>query len=176
MTPEPSPPAAAKARKRALVLDTSAILSGKANFDGILYAPPAVVGEFEAGGKSRRQLEYMLEAGLRVIAPAAANVAAAEEAATRTGDLAKLSDADLEVLALARELSGCVVTDDYAIQNVAATLKIPFQAVNQAGIEEVVHWVYRCRGCGKAYADLAKECVVCGSEVRAVRGGAAPKP
>jgi UPF0271 protein len=160
----------AKARKRTLVLDTSAILSGKPAPDGILYAPPAVVDEFQAGGKSRRQLDYMLEAGLRVIPPQAASLGIAEEAATRTGDLAKLSEADLEVLALARDVHGCVVTDDYAIQNVAATLKIPFEPINQAGIKEVVQWQYRCIGCGKAYQQLAKECIVCGSEVRAVRG------
>ena len=166
----PPPPAGAKARKRTLVLDTSAILSGKPAPEGVLYAPPAVVAEFQEGGRSRRQLDYMLEAGLRVIAPKPASVGAAEEAAGRTGDLAKLSEADLEVLALAQDLQACVVTDDYAIQNVAASLKIPFEAVNQAGIQEVIHWEYKCRGCGKQYQALAKECVVCGSEVRAVRG------
>ena len=159
-----------RSRKRTLVLDTSAILSGKPTPDGVLYAPPGVVGEFNDGGKSRRQLEYMLEAGLRVIPPTAAALGAAEEAAGRTGDLAKLSEADLEVLALAKDVNGCVVTDDYAIQNVAATLKIPFEPINTDGIEEVIHWQYKCRGCGKDYRELAKECIVCGSEVRAVRG------
>jgi UPF0271 protein len=159
-----------KPRKRNLVLDTSAILAGKPAPDGILYAPPGVIAEFNEGGKSRRQLDFMLEAGLRVIPPNAPSLAAAEEAATRTGDLPKLSEADLEVLALAKDVNGCVVTDDYAIQNVAATLKIPFQAINTAGITEVIHWQYKCRGCGKDYRDLVKECIVCGSEVRAVKG------
>jgi endoribonuclease Nob1 len=159
-----------KARKRTLVLDTSAILSGKPAPEGILYAPPGVIGEFEEGGKSRRQLDYMLEAGLRVIPPTPQSVAVADEAASRTGDIHKLSETDLEVLALAKDVHGCVVTDDYAIQNVAATLKIPFQPINQAGITQVVTWAYKCRGCGKQYQDLAKECTVCGSEVRAVKG------
>lgn len=163
-------PNSGRSRKRTLVLDTSAILAGKPSPDGVLYAPPGVVDEFGPGGKSRRQLEYMLEAGLRVIPPSAAALGAAEEAATRTGDLPKLSEADLEVLALAKDVNGCVVTDDYAIQNVAATLKIPFEAINTAGITEVIHWQYKCRGCGKDYRELAKECIVCGSEVRAVRG------
>lgn len=171
MTPDVPPSAGAKPRKRSLVLDTSAILSGKPpNPEGVLYAPPGVVREFQEGGRARRQLDYLLEAGLRVIPPTPASVGAAEEAATRTGDLAKLSEADLEVIALAKDLNAFVVTDDYAIQNVAATLKIPFQPANQTGIQEVVHWEYRCRGCGKDYRELAKECIVCGSEVRAVRG------
>ena len=164
-------PPGAKGRKRTLVLDTSAILSGKPpSPEGVLYSPPAVVAEFEPGGRTRRQLDYMLEAGLRVIEPTTASIGEAESAATRTGDFPKLSEADIEVLALARDLHGGVVTDDYAIQNVAAAMKIPFQPVNQAGITEVVHWQYKCRGCGKAYQDLAKECNVCGSEVRAVKG------
>lgn len=166
----PNDPPAAKARRRTLVLDTSAILSGKPPAsDAILYAPPAVIAEFQDGGKARRQLDYMLEAGLRVIPPTAPSILAADEAASRTGDIAKLSEADLEVLALAQDVKGCVVTDDYAIQNVAATLKIPFEVVNQAGIKEVIHWAYKCRGCGKQYKELAKECLVCGSEVRAVK-------
>jgi UPF0271 protein len=168
--PHEAEPQGSKGRKRVLVLDSSAILSGKPAPEGILYAPPGVVAEFQPGGKSRRQLEFLLEAGLRVIPASASAAAVAEEAASRTGDITKLSEADLEVLALAQDVQGCVVTDDYAIQNVAATLKIPFQPVNQAGIKEVVHWEYKCRGCGKQYRELAKECLVCGSEVRAVKG------
>jgi UPF0271 protein len=154
-----------------LVLDSGAILAGKApQHDSVLYAPPAVVDEFQPGGRSRRALDYMLEAGLRVIPPSSDALGAAEEAAGRTGDLPKLSAADLEVLALARDVHGCVVTDDYAVQNVAATLHIPFEPIVQPGITEVIVWSYKCRGCGKQYQDLVKECNVCGSEVRAVKG------
>lgn len=158
-------------RRRTLVLDSGAILAGKpVDHDAVLYAPPAVVDEFQPGGKSRRALDYLLEAGLRVIPPSAQALGEAEEAASRTGDLPKLSPADLEVLALARDVQGCVVTDDYAVQNVAARLHIPFEPIVQPGITEQVTWSYKCRGCGKQYASLAKECSVCGSEVRAVKG------
>lgn len=171
MMHDPQHPAGAKAKKRTLVLDSGAILAGKPlDSDHVMYAPPAVVDEFQPGGKSRRALDYLLEAGLRVIPPSAQALGEAEEAATRTGDLPRLSGADLEVLALAKDVNGCVVTDDYAVQNVCATLHIPFEPIVQQGITEVIVWTYKCRGCGKVYPDLAEECSVCGSEVRAVKG------
>lgn len=160
----------AKPKKRPLVLDSSMILSGKTPpSDEVMYTCQAVLDEFRDGGKSRRNLEYLLEAGLRVTNPSRRAVAETEEVAGRTGDMGKLSPADLQVLALARELGGCVVTDDYSIQNVAATLKIPFQPVAQEGIKEVLRWEYRCRGCGKLYPDARAECDICGSEVRPVK-------
>ncbi|MCA1814248.1 MAG: DNA-binding protein [Halobacteriales archaeon] len=163
--------AASGKRRRTLVLDSGAISAGKPlDHEGVLYAPPAVVDEFQPGGRSRRALDYLLEAGLRVIPPTPAALGEVEEAASRTGDLPKLSGADLEVLALARDVQGIVVTDDYAVQNVAARLNLPFEAILQPGITEQITWSYKCRGCGKQYATLAKECAVCGSEVRAVKG------
>jgi len=160
----------AKARRPPLVLDTSAILSGKTPpANEILYAPTSVVDEFQPGGRSRRHLEYLLEAGLRVIDPKPASVVEIEEAASQTGDGSKLSTADVAVLALAKELSACVLTDDYRMQNVAASIKIPFQPLLQEGIKEVLRWAYRCRGCGKQYETAAPECDVCGSEVRQVK-------
>jgi UPF0271 protein len=160
---------------RAVVLDTSAILSGKASAllqakDGsAFYAPESILEEFRRPGRDRRALEYLLEAGLRLVGPTVESTRRAEEAAGRTGDDRKLSSVDVDVIALAVDLKATIRTDDYSIQNVASVLLIPFQGIAQAGIQEVWEWVYRCRGCGRIYPNLVKECNVCGSEVRAVK-------
>lgn len=160
------------AKKRPLVLDSSAIMAGKpVSAEMVLYAPPSVINEFNNGGRSRRNLDYLLEAGLRVIDPKPQTVVEVEEVATSTGDYHRLSRTDLEVLALAKDVGGVIVTDDYSIQNVAATIKLAFEpAGHETGITEILKWEYRCRGCGKKYPDGAKEdCDVCGSEIKAVR-------
>jgi UPF0271 protein len=160
------------AKKRPLVLDSSAIMSGKpVSSEMVLYAPPSVITEFNVGGRSRRNLDYLLEAGLRVIDPKPKTVVEVEEVATQTGDYHRLSKTDMDVIALAKDVGGIIVTDDYSIQNVAATIKLPFEAAgHEAGITEVLKWEYRCRGCGKKYADGArKDCDVCGSEIKAVK-------
>ena len=56
--------------KRPIVLDTSAILSGtQFPANGVMYTSPSVLDEIQGGGKSRRGLDYLLEAGLRVDVP-----------------------------------------------------------------------------------------------------------
>jgi UPF0271 protein len=160
---------------RAVVLDTSAVLSGMAgqllaskNQDAF-YAPESILEEFRRPGRDRRALDFLLEAGLRLVTPSPANLRRAEEAAAKTGDDRKLSGVDVDVLAVALDVKGTIRTDDYSIQNVASTLVVPFQGIAQQGIQEVWEWVYRCRGCGRIYPGIVKECSVCGSEVRAVK-------
>ena len=87
--------------------------------------------------------------------------------AKRTGDIYKLSETDIKVLAKALELKGLgdavLVTDDYSIQNVAKVLDIKVEAVVQPGISKAFKWVKVCKGCGRRVdGDV---CPVCGSEV-----------
>lgn len=157
------------------VLDTSAVLSGKAPALPA-YAPESILGEFARPGRDRRALDYLLETGLRLVPPTLANLRRVEEAAGKTGDDRRLSPVDLDVLAVALDVHGTIHTDDYSIQNVASVLDIPFRGIAQAGISEVITWVYRCRGCGRIYPDVVKECTVCGSEVKQVKARPGQKP
>jgi len=75
----------------------------------------------------------------------------------------------MEVLAKALEIRGVVVSDDYAIQNLAKALKLEVLPYNQPGIRKELEWVLRCSGCGRYYKEeisRMKECPICGSEVR----------
>ncbi|MGQ0537274.1 MAG: NOB1 family endonuclease [Methanobacteriota archaeon] len=156
--------------KRPLVLDTSALLSGKTiPANGVMYTSPRILDEFQHGGRSRRTLDYLLEAGLRVDVPKKESLSKVEEAAHKTGDSGRLSEADVELLALAVDVKGTLVTDDYSIQNVAATLSLPFETIAQQGIQQIFTWEYRCAGCGRKYEAIVKECSVCGSPIKTVK-------
>jgi len=151
------------------VLDTSAILSGRWQA-GNVVTTPGVIDEFEEGGHSFRMLQYAREAGLDVMLPSDSAMQKVRDAARRTGDLPVLSDTDIELLALAAMLGDAtVVTDDYAMQNVARELTLQYEAVVEKGIDEQWTWRYRCRSCGR-WADAGVEqCPVCGGPVRRVR-------
>ncbi len=151
------------------VLDTSAILSGRWQ-GGDVVTTPGVIDEFEEGGHSFRMLQYAREAGLDVMLPSSDAREQVEAAARRTGDLSALSETDVAVLALAASLDDAtVVTDDYAMQNVAAELSLPYEPVAEEGISEQWRWRRRCTSCGRWVDSGAERCPVCGGPVRRVR-------
>ncbi len=155
-----------------IVLDTSALLSGLPPPNGFtLIVPPGVRGEIDVKGKSGRGFDYLLSAGLETRMPGASAVARVKEAATKTGDITKMSPADLEVVALALDLGCGLVSDDYRIQNVAAQLGVSAKPASQQGITTQWEWTFRCRGCARFFdaAPKRNECPVCGHEVRTVR-------
>ncbi len=148
------------------VMDSSALLGG-ASFTGSdrLYLPPGVESELRGDQGFERLRDLVLE----VREPPPERLREATAAAQRTGDLPTLSRADLEVLALALDLRLPIVTDDYAIQNVAAVLGLACVPVRERGIREVRTWMFRCRSCGKVHDRPLAECPICGGEVRRSR-------
>jgi len=156
-----------------LVLDASAVLSGVTiPCTDELLMPPLVEAEL-GHAWVRRKLDYLKEVCLRVLEPSRAAVEAIKAKCRETGDDARLSDADIHVLALARESGATILTDDYSIQNIARSQGIPYRPVSQKGIGAVFIWKYRCSGCKKFFETALKECPVCGAEVRSYRGKAA---
>ncbi len=153
-----------------LVLDTTAILSGM-DFAGEVYVPSSVLREARKGGLDPR-LEAVLETKSRVFEPRTRELRVVSQASIETGDDASLSQTDQEVLALALQLEAAVVTDDYAIQNVAARLGLQYEPALLPGIRKEEEWSFRCRGCGRYWPRTLEACPVCGAEVRRYRGRA----
>jgi UPF0271 protein len=148
------------------VLDTSAFIYGIAP-GGEMETVPAVYAEVK-DDRSRLKLE-LLE-GLRVVEPDSRYVAKVSEAARESGDHMKISKADGDLLALAIQEAEAgkdvvVMTDDYAVQNVARQLGVRTAALRQKKTRDSVAWEKRCMGCGRAFAD-GEECPVCGSPLR----------
>lgn len=153
---------------RPLVLDSTFFLLGwrLADIPGraLLFTVPEVLEEVRST-EGRLRLSALPE--LSVASPSRDSVRRVMEALRETGD--RLSDADLKVVALALELGGEVVSDDYSVQNVCGRLAVPFRPLFTPGIKKVFRWGYRCLSCGSVYFHDHGRCPRCGGPLRRIR-------
>jgi len=156
-------------RQKKLILDTSAILSRRVSLmQGNVVTTPSVLDEIRLG-KIARYTGFSSDM-MDILAPGRESLSAAREAAEATGDLHELSSTDLDVIALCLDLHGILVTDDYAMQNVASRLGLEFMGADLKPIDRDIRWQYRCTGCGKTFQQHVEICPVCGHQTkRAVR-------
>jgi UPF0271 protein len=165
-----------KKKTKTYILDTSAILSGKPiNLDNVsLVTPPDISNELKPGGRDHRLFQFLIERGLTIRSPTKKSVDKINNISSKTGDSSRLSTTDIEILALALDISkddekeAIILTDDYSIQNVAHVLKIKFKTISQSGITKRFKWSCRCRGCGKKFKENIKICPICGAETKTV--------
>ncbi|NJE41718.1 hypothetical protein E3E35_10425 [Thermococcus sp. GR7] len=149
-----------------LAIDAAIFIQG-VDVEGV--TTPKVVEEVK-DPESRLFLEGLINAGkVRVLTPSRESIEAVKEAAKRTGELGELSEADIEILALAYELKGTLFTDDYNLQNIARVLGIEFKTLKR-GIKKVIRWNYVCIGCGRKFTSEPPDgiCPDCGSPVRLI--------
>lgn len=160
------------------VLDTSLLLGGKEPpRDASWATTPEAAAEISPGGKDARRYDGWIAVGLQVRSASSDSRDKVEETALAAGNLGRLSDADLSLLALALELPGTLVTDDHTMLDVALRLSVPTRTVNSSGIAGTLDFRPRCTGCGRWFDAMPKreECTVCGSPVKAKPVAAAPR-
>jgi len=109
------------------------------------------------------RFDALVGSGMRLETPSDEAVAEARWAARETGDEDVLSNVDLRLIALAHDLGTTLVTDDYAMQNVASHLGVETRGAGKDEIDEERDWRFQCVGCGRVYED-DRRCEVCGSE------------
>jgi len=148
------------------VLDASAFIYGMFP-DGELMTPPKVYEEVKDEA-SRLKLELLK--GLVVKEPDATSVERIKRAAEETGDIAKLSSPDIDLLALAAEEKASgkevdILTDDYAVQNVARKMSLSIIPLHQKRIKYKIVWEKRCMGCNRTYKE-GDVCEFCGSPLK----------
>jgi UPF0271 protein len=124
---------------RQVVLDTTALifLNDFSAFEQA-YTVQDVVEEVK-DRKTVMKLDSML-ASLKVVEPETAHIEHIKTVADETGDLKKLSETDIKVLALAKQLDCVVISDDYNIQNVAGHTNIDFVSVFNPAIKKLKKW------------------------------------
>jgi UPF0271 protein len=150
-------------------LDASAFYTGLVFLSSAYqyWTTQAIFDEVKHIKRSHGAIEALLESNtLQVLNSDRKNIDKVVAAARRTGDYQKLSEADISVIALALQLKIALVTDDYAVANVATTLKIPVKSVASKGITHTRRWIAYCSACGKAFGPNAKECRLCGNRLR----------
>ncbi|MBE0511594.1 hypothetical protein IBX38_00915 [Candidatus Bathyarchaeota archaeon] len=162
--------------KRAIVLDTSAFIAGFDPFSisETQYSVPAVRKELASNSMPWTRFNAAVEnRRLRVRTPRNSFLQEVNEASRKVGDVRYLSEADLQVLALALELKRAgfhpfIVTDDYSIQNVANQIGVNFTSLVTYGIRFRFNWILYCPACYRKYPSdyKFKSCEVCGTKLK----------
>jgi len=152
------------------VLDTSAVIAGFV--PGIIDVRQVTVREVLDEAKdlcSKLELETAVDAGkILVMEPSKEALVEVKKKTRQTGD--RVSNTDVKLLALSLDILRAgdkpeMVTDDYAIQNLASIFNIPYRRVVMPGITEIFTWQMICPACGRKYAAAFTKCEVCGSEL-----------
>lgn len=149
-----------------IVLDSSAFFSMDGLPEEEHVCPPGVIKELEKYKDPRLSLWGDM---IRVSDCSTESMERVKEAATKSGDIGRLSPVDMTVIALALDVNGTIWSDDYSIQNVARTLGLGFKPIGMKGIQKVVKWNYQCIGCHKWYKEKMSECPICGSPMKGCR-------
>jgi UPF0271 protein len=146
-----------------VVLDTSAIiyLNDFRRFEEILTVQE-VVGEV----KDKISSIKLSGLELKVVEPSKKVLDEIKNVARESGDLEKLSDTDLKVLAAAKENESEIISDDRNIQNVAEKLGIKYVSVFNKKITKLITWKNYCKSCKRFFEK--KNCPVCGSKLSRV--------
>jgi UPF0271 protein len=144
------------------ILDTSAFIH-EYHTDNETASVPQVHEELE--GEHAFRFDAEEGAGMHIHIPADGTVEKVNRVATETGDADELSETDLLLVSAAFELDGTLVTDDYAMQNVAERLNVSVQVIARDGITEQRDWQFQCGGCGRTFDDDHERCPICGSDL-----------
>ncbi|QLG27925.1 NOB1 family endonuclease [Halorarum halophilum] len=144
------------------VLDSSAFIH-EYHTDEPTASIPMVQEELE--GEHAFRFDAMEGAGMHIHVPDDQTVEQVRRASGETGDEETLSDTDTRLLAAAFELDATLVTDDYAMQNVADKLGVTVEVIAQEGISEQRDWTFQCAGCGREFDENHDRCPICGSEL-----------
>ena len=157
-------------------MDTSALIAGFNPLSIIetQYSVPAVKKELVPNSMPWTRFNAAVEnRRLRVRAPRNSSLQEVTEASRRVGDARYLSEADLQVLALALELKRAglhplIVTDDYSIQNVGNQIGVDFTSLMTYGIRFRFNWIIYCPACHRKYPSdyKFKSCEVCGTKLK----------
>jgi UPF0271 protein len=148
------------------VLDSSAFINDYTTGKRIATIP--LVRE-ELEDEAGYRFDALEGSGMRIHIPDQETVERIERAARETGDAEGLSRTDVRLLATAFELDATLVTDDYAMQNVAERLDLSVDVIAQAGIDEQRDWQFQCQGCGRTFEEHRDRCEICGSDLERKR-------
>ena len=107
----------------------------------------------------------ILNRKLMVFEPRNNTIRLVKAAAKQIGE-DRLTDADISILALAKDYDAILVSDDFAICNLAKTMLIKLLNIGTKGINQTRKWIKFCKICGKGYSPKQANCAICGNKLR----------
>ncbi len=161
---------------RVLVLDTSAFIVGfnplSSKFP--VYVVPEVADELSLSVMSKTRFEMALELQRLIVqSPTDESCKIVAQESRSIGEECILSQTDLKILALALDMRNqgadpVIVSDDYAIQNVAERLGLSYTSLITFGISYEFNWILYCPACFRKFPHdySAGCCRVCGTSLK----------
>jgi len=153
------------------VADSAVFIMGNCNIPYSQMVTITLVDDEIKSEDARLRYDIAKAEGLRVEAVEEIFLDEIVKQAEQTRDIEKLSRTDLGILSKALEYSkktngnSILITDDFAVQNIAARLDIEIMPVAQRIIKDKIIWQKQCIGCFRHFKD-GDECPVCGSPLR----------
>jgi len=149
------------------ILDASAFYAGvpfRSSND--CYTTSLVYDEIKHIKKNHDAIGTLLETNrLKIREPDKESTKTAIMAAKDTGDFPQLSKQDISIIALCIEMNGEIISDDFAISNVAKNLGLKISPIMTQGIKDVGKWIHYCPGCRTNHPNK-KECPMCGTPLK----------
>jgi len=162
---------------KAIIFDTStlirslnALLSGQSLIPDNdepthLFTTDSVITEVK--GRAESVALLALSSRITIISPSRDAIRIVEDKAEKLGILGMLSKTDIDVVALAIELSKkyssiYIASEDFAIQNISASLGFKIIAIGKK-IRYLISYIKKCRNCGTRYPNDLDQCPYCSS-------------
>jgi UPF0271 protein len=129
------------------------------------FTTPLIFEEIKHIKKEQAALSALVESKrLQIIEPEQKFSETVRQKAKETGDFQNLSEEDISVIALCLQIRGELLTDDFAISNVAKHLTLRVLPVMTKGVVKT-SWIYFCSGCEKSFSKISV-CPICGNKLR----------
>jgi UPF0271 protein len=149
------------------ILDASAFYAGVPfGSSEDCYTTSSVYDEIKHIKKNHDALGTLLETNrLKIRDPCVESMKSAVEKSKDTGDFPQLSKQDISIIALGIEMNGEIISDDFAISNVAKNLNLKVSPIMTKGIKDVGKWIHYCPGCKTSHS-IGKKCPSCGTPLK----------
>ncbi len=147
------------------VLDATSFYAGiPFSSQEVSFTTPLVLEEIKHIKKEQAAISVLLESKrLKIIEPERKFTDLVQQKAKQTGDSHNLSEEDISVIALCLQLGGELLTDDFAISNVAKHLNLKVLPLMTRGAVKK-NWIYFCSGCEKPFSKVSV-CPICGNKL-----------
>ena len=149
------------------VLDSSAFYAGiPFGSNEPSYTTSLVYDEIKHIKKNHDAVDILIETGrLTISNPESEFIEIVRNTANESGDLHELSVEDISIIALSLKLNAELITDDFAVSNVAKNLNIQVFPVMTDGIKNIVSLTYYCPGCNSNFSESII-CPKCGNKLK----------